>query len=942
MKAALPNGHQSRQQLESKHYFRLSPIAACVAAFTVMISAAHAADTRSPAEIQAEITRLKELLEQNQQQLNQATSGAPQSAQSKNAAANETATAKQSEATRLDKVVVRSRNRIERVQDVPIAISVLSGQDLRQLPSADIGDITRRTAGIERQPGNSRTFSLSVRGIGKVGQTEAQDPSVGVIVDGVNYAYNPLASFDFYDVDSVEVARGPQGTLLGKNTNMGVVNVTTRRPSFTPDANYSITLGQNNTVISQFAGGGPVIDDVLAWRGALSVQKGEGTYKNRYNPDQTFFNRDRVSGRVQFLLKPTDNFNARFSAEIQPKGSEFYNGMLIYEPTPTTWGNGASNPRTTDPSSLLARRWFTQNGFSYNNDYINRTHDTNVNDQQPLITYTRGASAELNWDLGDYTLTSITAYKDYHFHARNDEGTPFNISVNGGGKVDLYKQASQEFRFSSQTGGFVDYQTGLYLFTNSVDYGHGPGWFSGWGSDAGAWFATPGQYNDLDKVGLLADGGASGGRDLLVNSLKGLDKSQTQSVRNTSEAIFAQANWHLSDPLTLTTGLRLTREDRRNTAESLIVDNGFGGNLNPVSINGVPLGGFNSSATGALNPGNSAEQLAQANALALQYFGVANYNTLTPLQKQQVADAKSIRQAQLGTLYSSTKAESFQKTQPSFVISPSYRINDNLNTYLSWQHGEKAGISQVIVSTGQSFLAKPEKTDSYEWGIKSSLLDKTLFLNADIYQTNITDYQQSVQVVDAVKTSAKNDGTTYFATATGNVPKVRSRGLEIDGVYTGIPNTTVRLATAYNNAIYEDFKTSAQPQENNNLASTQPFQDVSGRTIAGAAKYTGNLGAEYRLPVFNDKEFHASFNTAFTSRYNSDVYLSDYGWVNGNAITDVAIGLGRPNKEYDFTFVAKNVFNNTTPQSRAWSSTAGLNYVPAYERWVGIQFSGKL
>ncbi len=112
--------------------------------------------------------------------------------------------------------------------------------------------------------------------------------------------------------------------------------------------------------------------------------------------------------------------------------------------------------------------------------------------------------------------------------------------------------------------------------------------------------------------------------------------------------------------------------------------------------------------------------------------------------------------------------------------------------------------------------------------------------------------------------------------------------------------------------------------------------------IAGAAKYTGNVGAEYRIPVFNDKEFHTSFNTAFTSRYNSDVYLSDYGWINGNSITDLTLGLGRKDRSFDVNLVAKNAFNNTTPQSRAWSSTAGLNYVPAYERWVGIQFSGKM
>ena len=138
------------------------------------------------------------------------------------------------------------------------------------------------------------------RGIGKQGQTEAQDPSVGVVVDGVNYAYNALiSSYDFTDVDTVELARGPQGTLQGKNATLGILNITTRRPSFTPDAQYSVTVGQLGTVIGRAAGGGPVTDDLLAWRGTLSAERGKGDVRNLNNPDDTYQNKDRVTGRLQ-------------------------------------------------------------------------------------------------------------------------------------------------------------------------------------------------------------------------------------------------------------------------------------------------------------------------------------------------------------------------------------------------------------------------------------------------------------------------------------------------------------------------------------------------------------------------------------------------------------------------------------------------------------------
>lgn len=230
----------------------------------------------------------------------------------------------------LSTITVRSRNRIEKLQDVPLSVSVVSGQELERLQATDISAVTQRLANISWNIGNQRTSSLSIRGIGKQGQTEAQDPPVGLIVDGVNYAYNALASsYDFTDIETVEVARGPQGTLLGKNASIGVINVTTKRPSFKPDSAYSVTLGQWDTVQGRFAVGGPIIDDLLAWRGNLSVSKGNGDVVNAYNTDQSYTNKDRVSGKIQFLLTPTEDFSARLEADIQPRAAETTNGRTI-------------------------------------------------------------------------------------------------------------------------------------------------------------------------------------------------------------------------------------------------------------------------------------------------------------------------------------------------------------------------------------------------------------------------------------------------------------------------------------------------------------------------------------------------------------------------------------------------------------------------------------
>jgi len=868
----------------------------------------------------------------------------------------------------LSTITVRSRNRIEKLQDVPLSVSVVTGQELQRLQATDISAITQRLANISWNQGNQRTSSLSIRGIGKQGQTEAQDPPVGLIVDGVNYAYNALASsYDFVDIDTIEVARGPQGTLLGKNASIGVVNVTTKRPTFKPDSSYSVTLGQWDTVQGTFAVGGPVIDDLLAWRGTLSVSKGAGDVVNAYNTDQSYTNKERVSGRVQFLLTPTEDFSARLEADIQPRSSETTNGRTIRTQTPSTYADGSPTNFNSDAQTRLTRRWFSQDPkYTYNDNWLNGGPDGNsVNNdsQRGLVTGSNGATLDLNWNFGQYRLTSITAYKDYHFNAVNDEGTPFDVQRNSGGFFNDYKQVSEEIRFSSPTGGFVDYQTGLFFLKvhNDALYQRV------WGNDAGAWFASPAQYTSLD-----ADGN---GRYLLQNSLGGLSlafnsPAGLQKIVNESEAVFGQANWHFSDDLTLTTGLRFTHEDRSNRASSFIRDQGNAPELNPSAVNGVDLGGFDSVSDSGTSQGllgqlvkdpanpngpkilvnnNTAEQLQLADLVAKKYFGVATtavpgaaYNSLTAAQKKQVANAKVLRQSQIGVLFNETDLEKFTETQPSWVFSPSYKFNNNVTGYFALQHGEKAGISQA--TNGISNLVKAEKTDAYELGFKSTLLNNTFVFNAALFRMDISNYQQSSQVVDEYTTNnniASGSNIVAYTNATANIPKVRSQGLEIDSIYSGIEHLSLRFAGAYTDATYVEFKNAAQPAEAANLAvlavNPQPYRDISGEQLPGAAKVTFNIGVDYRLPVFSDKEFHSSLNTLYTGKYNSDNALSSYGWIPASSSTDLSIGIGNRKGTFDVNVVVKNLFDDDTPRAKTWNTIT-----PAVPRWFGVTFSGKI
>jgi len=760
---------------------------------------------------------------------------------------------------------------------------------------------------------------------------------VGIIVDGVSYAYNALtSSFDFVDIDTIEVTRGPQGTLLGKNASVGNLIFTTKRPSFTPTADFTLSFRQRGGVYATAAIGGPIVDGLLAWRGTFSANRAQGDIKDPYNRDISYTNTDRISGRVQFLLTPSPDFKARFAFDLQPRAAETTNGRSfpVVNP-PTTYSNGTPITSLTN-EQRLNRRWFKDNTGYTLSDYQNTLTTDSV---RGLVTGSSGATADLSWQVAGHTVTSITAFKNYHFNAVNDDATPFDVYRNAGGFWNDYRQASEELRLTSAPGGFVDYQAGLYFIAvdNQVDYRR---W---WGNDAGAWFASNAQYGRLD-----ADGA---GRDLLRNSLANVKASYNsptgvQDIRNKSAAIFAQANWHLSDALTLTTGARLTHEDRRNTGTSRITSDGSAPELNPDVVNGVVLGGFASYATavtdpdgtkhkaGELKAGNTAAQLALADAAAKKYFNAASYAALTDAQRSQIADAKAIRQANVGVLFPSTEAEPFKKTQPAFVLSPSYKFNRDVTGYASYQHGEKAGIAQFV--NGISSPVKPEKTNSFELGVKSALFNKTLILNADVFLTRIKDYQQSVRIVDQYTTTQNNDGTRYYTSATGNAPKVEVKGLELDGVYGGIRDLTVRFSAAYNDARYKSFPNAAQRVEDG-YAGSAPYVDMSGQPLAGAAKYTGNVGVDYRQPVWGDKEINYTANVAFSSSYYSDVNLSRYSVVPKSTTVDAGIGIGSRNKTFNVTLLVKNLFNDDTV--RAISSTS---YTPAVPRSVGIQFSAKL
>jgi len=840
----------------------------------------------------------------------------------------------------VDEVLVKAQavttKSLEALKDTPISISVVSGVELEKQNIINFRDIITRVGNVGMGYNNPQAASLTIRGVGWASGVGQLDPSVGTEVDGEGYGTGAIAaSTNFIDLESFDVSRGPQGTQGGKNSSIGRITIKTRSPSFTPDAEASLTFGDLNTIRTQVAVGGPVISDLLAWRGTFYREQADGQVKNINEPKTTLQNRDRTFGRLQFLLTPTQTFSAKLSVEFTPTINEYGSYVAFPRPTPSYYdtldNEGLPNKVNQDleQAGRLSRSWFAQEkNYSIQNDLFGDEY--NMLNQAPSKYSTKGASLNLDWDIGEHKISSISAWRDYYFDNGISSAGPnslFDIDRSPTPGHVEYTQFSQELKLSSDKGEFIDYQTGIYYFHNDMPDRRSQ---ISYGSDAGAYYANSQQYTRLD-----AD---ANGRLLLISSLDRLRVNTKDDIDNTSFAGYGNINFHFSDALVLNAGLRLTQEDRSTNSQRLIENQGFAEELNPAFVNNVNLRGFNSSAMGSLTT-NSDEQLAVANLVAKKYFNAASYSALSGTQKQQVADAKLIRSGRIGSLYQNTEAESFEELLPTATLSPSYAFSDNNSAYFTYQHGEKAGISQVIGATlkgGKSASAKEEVSDSYELGFKSYLFNRDLYVAADVFVTDIKDYLQPMYFEDKVQTQLNNDNKIAYTSGLGNVPKVRTKGVELDLIYNGIEYTTLRFAGAYNDARYVDFPFLAKPLEQGGGTSL-PYYDASGKTLPGAPKFTFNLNADYARPVFSSLEFHTNLNYRYTTSYNNDPSLSRYAVADAYGITNLSIGIGGRDKLFDASLLVTNLFATRYDFYTNWNT-----FAPSYPRWVGVMISTKL
>ncbi|HJT41830.1 MAG TPA: TonB-dependent receptor [Sphingobium sp.] len=431
-------------------------------------------------------------------------------------------------------IFVTARRREENAQDVPVALSVVGGDLFEQRGDYTLAAVQQVAPSLQLFSFNPRNTNINIRGLGSnVALTnDGLENGVGVYVDDVYYGRVGASQFDLVDLDRIEVLRGPQGTLFGKNTTAGAINITTRQPEFTLGGQAEATLG--NYGFHQVRGSvtGP-ISDQAAFRLSVADTHRDGFLRNLYN-GRHVHDYDNFTARGQLLLKPSDTLSIRLIGDY---GKQTLNCCVRLPSTVfTRYDDG--NLIANNFSQRVARLGYTP----LPTDPFARRVDADAHFQANMNQW--GVSGKADWDLGAVTLTSVTAYRKWNWHPANDADTT-SLSVNTlAQQANKQRQFSQELRLASNGDTRLSYVVGAYYFWQIIN-GFGA---SGYGPAAPAWF-----FPNADPVVSNA-------------AVNGFVARSTSNPETKSYALFGQTSYALvPDSLSLTIGLRYTHEKKQGS-----------------------------------------------------------------------------------------------------------------------------------------------------------------------------------------------------------------------------------------------------------------------------------------------------------------------------------------------------------------------------------------
>ena len=430
----------------------------------------------------------------------------------------------------LSDVVVTSRRRQESVQDIPIPISVIRGATAEDAGAFNTNRLKELIPSVQLYSSNARNTTLNIRGLGSsFGLTnDGIDPGVGFYVDGVYYARPAATSLDFVDIDRVEVLRGPQGTLFGKNTTAGAFNITTRPASFTPGATFETSYGNYNYIQAKASITGP-LSKKLATRVSFSGTQRDGTVYNltTLKPTNTLNN---LGYRAQLLYTPTDKINITLAGDNARQRPDGYATVVAGVVTTKRAAYRQFNNIIAD----LGYKLPTTNPF----DRV-----TDADSPWRVNNDFGGVSLNIDAKIGSGTLTSTTAWRYWIWDPSNDRdfiGLPVLTKSQGNSR---HEQWTQEVRYAGQFSTKVNGVFGVFLIDQDLNSDPVQTEESG----SAQWRFSQSSTSALWKTPGLLDG---------------FGTKTTSRLKTLGAAVFGQIDWAISDKLHLLPGLRFNYDKK--------------------------------------------------------------------------------------------------------------------------------------------------------------------------------------------------------------------------------------------------------------------------------------------------------------------------------------------------------------------------------------------
>jgi len=799
-------------------------------------------------------------------------------------------------------IVVTAQRKEETLQDAAIPINAATGEELVQAGVADATALNKIAPALYVTSGGGANAGYFVRGVGNFTNNGYTNPAIAFNLDGV-YVGRPSSTIaSFLDVAVVEVLKGPQGTLYGRNSTGGAINVIPTKPKLGEFSGYVSGGYGNYDAFNISAAVNVPISDAGALRFAAAVNEHDG-----YNRDGTQDAKD-LAFRGQFYAEPSDNFNIRFSVDYSTQkgigtgttilGNYIFTPPFVpgvndlpvpgwrFNPAPTNVSAPSTGLHTPESiaftSNVAAAPLFTPYvGFVY------PSRDDNY----------LGVNAEMNFDLGGVDLVVIPAYRrsklDNQFN-----GPPFKAAIN----KDTAEQWSVEARLSGSTGP-VDWIVGSFYFDERVK-----------GQNS---------FNQFSTIG--------------VNSFD----SQAESL-----AFFGRATFNITDELRLVGGIRYTDENRSINAKAFAVagvclEEPVGRAPFCPQVPTLPVGLTLQDSLGAIDPslfpipGRNPAQNFNPNGPdgVGQVFPYGPFNVFAPAQFGPGA---------IIAITPNTIQRSGGDSEVTYRAAIEYDITPDNLLYASFENGFRSG--GFNLSRGNEEYA-PEFIDAFTIGSKNRFFDNRFELNAELFYWKYKGQQLAALGVDI-------DGNNSFFTR--NVGKSSVKGAEIDFQFLATETTKFRGGVQYLDATYDnylfnqtDLSDATDPPNflrpvttcntTQILTPRRSFNvDCSGKQALNSPKWTANLGIEQTVE-FGDLRLVGTFDGRYRGSREVGFNYVPSGRIGDDITLDASLTLGDIDDRWTITGYIRNLTNEGVPTTVQVGSGSIVGAVFEPPRTYGVR-----